>query len=119
MAIITKESLNERDAAGYSAYLKCDIPIWEEFIVGLIEHGHWATNNNFRGVRGVLCSVPNTEKYKDVYIVTHNPKSKKFFEFIKNGFLERSKERYKNVKITEHERLDKLVYVIEFEYARE
>ena len=119
MAIITKESLNERDAAEYSAYLKCDIPIWEEFIVGLIERGHWATNNNFRGVRGVLCSVPNTEKYKDVYIVTHNPKSQKFFEFIKNGFLERSKERYKNVKITEHERLDKLVYVIEFEYARE
>lgn len=118
MEIITKESLNEKDAAGYSAYLKCDIPIWEEFTIGLELRGHWATNNNFRGVRGINCKVPNSNTYKDVYIVTHNPREQKFFEFIKEGFLDRNKERYKNVNITKYERQDKFVYVIEFEYAK-
>ena len=118
MEIITKEFLNAKDIAGFSRYLKCDIPIWEEFAIGLEYHGGWTINNNFRGVRGMHCKVPNTSTYKDMYIVTHNPREQKFFEFIKEGFLDRNKERYKNVNITKYERQDKFVYVIEFEYAK-
>lgn len=119
MAIITKESLNERDAAGYSAYLKCDIPIWEEFAIGLEEEGGWATNNRFKGVRSICGSVPNTRTYKDIYIVTHNPKSKDFIKFIKDGYTRRRAKTYVNLKVTEYERLDKTVCIIEYEYARE
>jgi len=118
MDIITKESLNAKDPFGFGYYLKCDIPIWEEFTVGLEEHGHCATNNNFRGVRGILCKIPNSNVYKDIYIVTHNPKEQKFFEYIKDGYLKRMRKNYKKVNITKYERLDKFVYVIEFEYAK-
>jgi hypothetical protein len=79
---ITKEHLNDKDPFGTSLYLKVDIPIWEEFTVGLIEQGGWATNNNFRGVRTMTCRIPNTEKYREICIVTKNPKSQKFFEFM-------------------------------------
>lgn len=117
MRIITKESLNERGTARDSIYLKCDIPIWEEFTVGLEECGHLSVNNNFRGVRGIKCKVPNSNIHKDVYIVTHNPKAQKLFGFIKDWFLNINKESYKNVNIMEYERRDKFVYVIEFEYT--
>ena len=115
---ITKEHLNGKDPFGYNLYLKVDIPIWEEFTVGLIERGGWATNNNFRGVRTMTCRIPNTEKYKEICIVTKNPKSQKFFEFIRNGYTGRNKELYKNVNISEYDRLNKKVYVIEYEYNR-
>ena len=46
---ITKEYLNDKDVFGQNLFLKVDIPIWEEFTIGLIEQGGWATNNKFRG----------------------------------------------------------------------
>lgn len=115
---ITKEHLNDTDVFGGSLYLKVDIPIWEEFTIGLIHCGGWATNNNFRGVRTMVCKVPNTEKYKEVCIVTNNPKSQKFFKFIKEGYTDRHKEMYKYANISEYDRIDKKVYVIEYEYNR-
>ena len=116
MAIITKEYLNDKDPAGYNLFLKVDIPIWEEFTIGLKECGHWAVNNKFRGVRGFNCKYLDTEKYRDVYIVTDNDKEKKFFEFIRSGYTDRHKEMYKNVDIKKYRRGNKNVYVIEFEY---
>ena len=109
---ITKEHLNE----GF--YLKVDIPIWEEFTIGLIEQGGWATNDNFSGVRSIQCKVPNSSALKDVFIVSDNEKSKKFFEFIKEGFIDRNKEMYDRVDITQCRRGNKNVYVIEYEYAK-
>lgn len=119
MAIITKESLNAKDPFGHGVYLKCDIPIWEEFAIGLDEDGGWATNNNFKGVRSIFGQVPNTRTYKDIIIATHNPKSRKFLEFMKDGYTKRRANSYVNLKVTEYERLDKTVCVIEFEYAKE
>ena len=115
---ITKEHLNGKDALGYNYFLKCDIPIWEEFTLGLIEQGGLATNNNFRGVRTMRCKVPNTEKYREICIVTKNPKSQKFFESMRSGYTNLRKDMYKNVNISEYDRLDKKVYVIEYEYNR-
>lgn len=113
---ITKEYLNDKDVSGQNLFLKVDIPIWEEFTIGLIEQGGWATNNKFRGVRGMICRVPETNIFKDIYIVTDNEKEKKFFEFIRSGFTERNKERYNDVKIEQYRRGNKNVYVIEYKY---
>jgi hypothetical protein len=115
---ITKEYLNSKDPLGYGFFLKCDIPIWEEFTVGLIHQGGWATDNIFSGVRTMTCRVSNTKKYKEICIVTKNPKSQKLFEFMRDGYTDRNKELYKNVNISEYDRLDKKVYVIEYEYNR-
>jgi hypothetical protein len=116
MELITKEYLNGKDPFGYNLFLKVDIPIWEEFTIGLVRRAGWATNNNFSGVRSIMCKYPNSEKYREVFVVTNNEKSKRFFKFVKDGFTIRDKEMYKNLDIKEYRRENKNVYVIEFEY---
>ena len=118
MDFITKEYLHGTDAAGYSMFLKCDIPIWEEFALGLIDSGSYASNNRFKGVRGLRCQVPDkTMTYKDIYVVTQNPKSQRAIEYIKRTFTcDTASRYYGNVNIQHHKRQDKDVYIIEFQY---
>lgn len=115
MEIITKELINSPYPFNFS--LKCDIPIWEEFAIGLENHGGLATNNKFRGVRGLSCKKVDCNVWVDIYIVTHTPSEQDFFH---NEVFRHFKESKKINLLSskKYDRLDKEVYVIEFEYVR-
>ena len=113
MDIITKELINSPYPFNFS--LKCDIPIWEEFAIGLEDYGGLARNNKFRGVRGLTCKKPQTDIFVGIYIVTHTPSEQDFFN---NCVLSHLKESSCINVLSEkkYDRLDKEVYVIEYKY---
>jgi hypothetical protein len=115
MCIITKELINK--PGPFNFCLKCDAPIWEEFALGLEHCGGLATNNKFRGVRGLSCKKPQTDIFVDVYIVSNTPSEQDFFN---NCVLSHLKESSCINVLSEKKckRLDKQVYIVEYKYGR-
>lgn len=115
MEIVTKEHLNAKDPCGIGIYLKCDIPIWEEFALGLVTTGGIALNNNFRGMRAMFCHKEDRSLSRVICIVTQNPKEQKIYHLFERGFkLDEEKGHIENLKITHYDRIDKNVYIIEY-----
>ena len=115
MEIVTKEHLNAKDPCGIGIYLKCDIPIWEEFALGLVTTGGIALNNNFRGVRIMFCHKEDRSLSRVICIVTQNLDELKFYHLFERGFyFDVEKGRIGNLNITHYERKDKNVFVIEY-----
>lgn len=118
MEIITKEYLEYGKGRPDRPFLECDIPIWEEFANGLIHRGGWATNNNFSGVRSIMCGVQGSNALKEIFIVTNSKKSSDFFSYIKRSRIEDIGTMYEYLNIHETERMGKKVYIFEFVYKR-
>jgi hypothetical protein len=117
MEVVTKEHLNAKDPFGMGIYLKCDIPIWEEFALGLTTGGGIALNNNFRGMRAMFCRNEANSSRRVICIVTQNPKELKIYRSFEDGFrLDEEKGRIENLNITRFDRRDKNVFIIEFKY---
>jgi len=117
MEVITKEHLNAKDPCGMGIYLECDIPIWEEFALGLVTSGGIAINNNFRGMRAMFCHTEDNSLQKVICIVTQNPKELEVYRSFEDGFrLDEEKGRIENLNITRFDRRDKNVFIIEFKY---
>lgn len=115
MEIVTKEHLNAKDPCGIGIYLKCDIPIWEEFTLGLVTTGGIAINNNFRGMRAMFCHKEDRSLSRVVCIVTQNPNELKVYRTFEIGFyLDEEKGRIENLNITHYDRKNKNVFVIEY-----
>jgi len=110
MELVTKEHLNKK---GW--YLKCDIPIWEEFALGLITTGGIALNVNFMGVRVMFCHREDMSLCKTICIVTKNPKQQKIYNMFEYGFkLDESRGSIKDLKIEKFYRCNKNIYIIEY-----
>jgi hypothetical protein len=115
MEIVTKEHLNRKGPGNIGRYLKCDIPIWEEFALGLVTTGGIALNNNFRGMRAMFCHAEDRSLSKVICIVTQNPKEQKIYNLFESGFhSDESRGDIKDLKIEKFDRFDKNVYVIEY-----
>lgn len=107
MEVLTKQDLI--DKLTYRGLLKCDMPIWEEFSLGLEYHGGTAINTKFRGVRCMDCKDPQSGLMKKICIVSKNPKSKRFFDTL----MEIWSTHCDVTNISTHERCGKTVYVVE------
>jgi len=111
MGIITKDLINK--TSPFNFCLKCDAPIWEEFALGLEHCGGLATNNKFRGVRGLKCKKPQTDIFVDIYIVSNTPSEQDFFNNCVLLCLKESK-RINVLSEKKCKRLNKEVYIIEY-----
>ena len=115
MEIVTKEHLNAKDPFGMGIYLKCDIPIWEEFALGLVTSGGIAINNKFRGMRAMFCHKQDNSLSKVICIVTQNPNELEIYHIFESGFkLDEEHGRIENLNITHYNRKNKNVFVIEY-----
>jgi hypothetical protein len=115
MEIITKDYLRRKDPFGDGIFCDCDIPIYEEFVLGLEYISDYAGNNPKMGVRGITCKV-SENTYRDVYIVEDEIKWHKLFEGIREQYG--NKKRYKAVNIAEFSKSGRFVYVITANWAK-
>jgi len=111
--IITKERINMPKPFNFA--LKVDIPIWEEFAIGLEYFSSWARNNKFRGVRVIDGRIPNSDVYVAVCIVTHTPSEQKFFHNVVYRSYKKDRQIIKEEKF---DRLNKEVYIIKYKFLK-
>lgn len=115
MEVVTKEHLNAKDPFGMGIYLKCDIPIWEEFALGLYTTGGIAINNPFRGMRAMFCHTKDKSLSKVICIVKPNPNEMRAFHLLEKRFkIDEEKGRIKSLNITRYKKEKKDVFVIEY-----
>ena len=115
MELVTKEHLNSKDIIGQNNYFLSDIPIWEEFALGLYTTGGIALNNPFRGFRAMFCHTEDKSLSKVICIVKPNPNEMREFHLFEKRFkIDEEKGRIKSLNITRFKRKNKDVFVIEY-----